>query len=176
MKKELLLPLALAASSLLASFNCAADWQDTANVPPEPPPEELAARAAAAAPGAAPSAENTVATPTSITAPPPPPAPAPSPAEVEVQAAPVSAPTDDIRSVTPPAPAPRVSKSTSIVLHPATLRTRPTSASTGDPIDAETRVRLESTVTNADGTWWFVTATGIGGGWMLETELGDPQN
>lgn len=172
MKKELLLSLTFA-----TSFNCFADWQDTANIPPEAPPEELAARAAAAAPGAAPSADNAVATPTSITAPPPAtPAPAPAPAQEEVQPAPVAAPVDDIKSLTPDTPAPRMPKSTSIVLHPAILRTRPTASSTGDGIEAETRVRMESTVTNADGTWWFVTAAGIGGGWLLETELGDPQN
>lgn len=79
-------------------------------------------------------------------------------------------------SASAPASTQRVSKATSIVLHPAVLRTRPTSASTGDSIDAETRVRLESSVVNADGTWWFVTATGVGGGWMLESELGDPQH
>lgn len=174
MKKELLLSLTFA-----ASFNCFADWQDTANVPPEAPPEELAARAAAAAPGATPAAENTVALPTSITQSVPAPAPAPTPAQVEVQQAPVSAPVDDIRTLAPVAPispVQRMPKSTAIILHPSILRTRPTSTGTGDPIDSETRVRMESSVTNSDGTWWFVTATGIGGGWLLESELGDPQN
>jgi hypothetical protein len=35
---------------------------------------------------------------------------------------------------------------------------------------------MESSVINGEGTWWFVTATGIGGGWLLESELGDPQH
>lgn len=172
MKKELLFSLSLAAASLTASFNgAAADWQDTSNLTPEPPPEELtAAAAAAAAPGAAPAAQ----------APAPSAAPAvaaPVPAQVDVLPAPVSAPPEEINApVAASAPAPRVSKASAFVLRPATLRSRPTSAGTGDPIAAETRVRLESSVRNADGTWWFVTATGIGGGWLLESELGDPQN
>jgi len=171
MKKELLFSLSLAAASLTASFNgAAADWQDTSNLTPEAPPQELtAAAAAAAAPGAAPAAE-AVAPPAATVA-------APTPAQVNVLPAPVSAPPEEINApAAAPAPAPRVSKASAFVLRPAALRTRPTSTGKGDPIAAETRVRLESSVRNADGTWWFVTATGIGGGWLLESELGDPQN
>jgi hypothetical protein len=164
MKKELLFPLLLATASLTASFNCAADWQDTSNLPPEPPPEELlkaAAAAAAAAPGAMPV---------------PTPAPAATPVQIEVLPAPVPVPIEEIKSVTPVVSTWHTPRATSIVLHDATLRTRPTVAGTGDPIAAETRVRMESNISNADGNWWYVTATGIGGGWLLETELGDPQN
>lgn len=177
MKKELLLSLSIAAASLMASFNCAADWQDTTNIAPEPPPEELvkaAAAAAAAAPGAIPEAQPVAAAPAS--APLPAPAAAPTPAQVDVLPAPVFAPADEIKSVTPVVSTWHTPRATAIVLHAAALRSRPTGAGTGDVIAAETRVRMESSVTNAEGAWWFVTATGVGGGWLLESELGDPQN
>ncbi len=177
MKKELLFPLTFAAATLVASVSYAAEWQDASNLPPEPPPEELrAAAAAAAAPGAIPAAQAATPAPSAVAPTPAAPAqPAPAPARVDVQPAPVSAPPDEIKTVTPVVSTWHTSKATSIVLHNATLRTRPTGNGKGDPIAAETRVRMESSVINAEGTWWFVTATGIGGGWMLEKELGDPQ-
>jgi len=68
-------------------------------------------------------------------------------------------------------------KPTAIMLRASALRSRPTAAGTGDVIvPAETRVRVESKLSNADGDWWFVTATGLGGGWILQSEAGDPQN
>ena len=170
MKKELLFSMSLAAASLAASFNCAADWQDTSNLAPEAPPEELvAAAAAAAAPGAAAVTQATPPAPAAVSE------PAPTANPENVPAAPVSAPDEVIKSVTPVVSTWHAPKATSIVLHNAILRSRPTGSGTGDPIAAETRVRMESNVVNAEGNWWFVTATGIGGGWMLESELGDPQ-
>ena len=94
---------------------------------------------------------------------------------MEVPIAPVAPSDDVIKTVTPVVSTWHAPKATAIVLNSATLRSRPTSRGNGDVIPSETRVRMESSVVNGEGTWWFVTATGIGGGWMLESELGDPQ-
>lgn len=176
MKKELLLSLSVAAA-LTASSSWAADWQDASDLAPEPPPEELlAAAAAAAAPGAIAVAQATTTAPTPAPAPKAAVEPAPTPAQIDVQPAPVSAPPDVIKSVLPPPPPVRMAKASTYVLHAAILRSRPTTKGSGDPVAADTRVRMESSVTNGEGTWWFVTAPGVGGGWLLEKELGDPQN
>lgn len=67
-------------------------------------------------------------------------------------------------------------KMTAVMLHAAALRDRPRADSTGEVVaPAETRMRLEKHTQNADGSWWYVTATGLGGGWMLESEMGSPQ-
>ncbi len=184
MKKELLISLLLATASLTASLECAAQWQDISNDVPAAPPEELRAQAAAAAaPGAIPAAQPAADAPRPAAKPAPVPVQTYTPTPVgavqsDVLPAPVSAPPDEGKSLTPVIATPKIeraAKMNSIVLHPSTLRTRPMASSTGDRIDAETAVRMESTITNSDGTWWFVTATGIGGGWMLEKELGDPR-
>jgi hypothetical protein len=48
--------------------------------------------------------------------------------------------------------------------------------STGDAVaTADKRVRLERSVNNGDGKWWYVTASGLGGGWVMENELGGQQ-
>lgn len=66
-------------------------------------------------------------------------------------------------------------KPTAFVLHAATLRDRPRQGSQGEVVaPADTRVRLEKMTQNVDGTWWFVTANGLGGGWVLESEMGSP--
>ena len=77
----------------------------------------------------------------------------------------------------PAASAPaHAAKHTAIMLRSAALRDRPTTNATGDAVvQAETRVRLEASVKNGDGDWWFVTAAGVGGGWVLESEMGSPQ-
>ncbi|PTU31317.1 hypothetical protein [Stenotrophobium rhamnosiphilum] len=227
MKKELLLSILFASSSLLASFESVAQakgqWQETpTDAALEETPVELradasaaAAAAAAAAPGAvqqkaelpgltntaavaprvAPAVPTPVPVPVPVSEPVPVAVPAAAPVvvptpvavpvaapapvadtQLEVLPAPVSAPPpDEYRSVTPTVSVWNTSKSTAVVLHPVPLRTRPVVANTGDIIDAETRVRLESSTINADGIWWFVTAPGIGGGWLLESAMGSPQ-
>lgn len=53
------------------------------------------------------------------------------------------------------------------------LRDRPVSTAGGDLlIAAGTLVHLSGSAVNAEGTWWFVTAAGIGGGWLPESDLG----
>lgn len=153
MKKELLFSLSLTAV-LAAGSSFAGDWMDTTHLPPEPPPPELVPAAPAAAEASA---------------------PAPVAATPEVPAAPIRAPDDEIKTVTPVVSTQNTAKATAIVLRAAALRSRPTSGGTGDIVAAESRVRLESHVVNGEGSWWFVTATGVGGGWLLESELGDPQ-
>ena len=67
-------------------------------------------------------------------------------------------------------------KGTAVTLRSVALRDRPTSTSTGDAVaTADKRVRLERSVNNGDGTWWYVTAAGLGGGWVMESELGGQQ-
>lgn len=150
---------------------------------PMPATEAAAPALAAVEPSPAPfaAAPEPAATPApvaaaaAIPASPPPTPVAPAPVAAAVPAAPAYAPDDEIKTVTPVASTQNTAKATAIVLRAAALRSRPTSRGTGDIVAAETRVRLESHVVNGEGSWWFVTATGVGGGWLLESELGDPQ-
>lgn len=87
-------------------------------------------------------------------------------ASTEAAAAPVAAPS--VASTT---------RSTAILPNAATLRDQPKTSATGAIVaPAKTRVRLENSLKNAEGTWWFVTADGIGGGWVQESETSDRQN
>jgi hypothetical protein len=64
------------------------------------------------------------------------------------------------------------SKNTAVILRPVALRDRPVANATGDVIaSADTSVRLEHGIKNSDGNWWFVTAPGLGGGWVQTSEL-----
>lgn len=168
MKKELLLSVLFASVSLVTSFESLAQQAQTG----EPAEELRAAAAAAAAPGALPLSVGEIA----ATPPPPEAMSEPLASEAEVLPAPVSAPPrEEIRSVAPVVSTWNNAKASAVVLHPTQLRSRPVVSGPGETIDAETRVRLESSTSNADGTWWFVTAPGIGGGWLLESEMGSPQ-
>lgn len=79
----------------------------------------------------------------------------------------------------PPAAAASVSKSAAgslVIPHAVTLRDRPKADAVGEIVaPADMQVRLERSVSNADGTWWFVTAKGLGGGWVMESEMNRPQ-
>ena len=120
---------------------------------------------------------------------PPHPAPAAAPAASEPVTAPVSAPVP----VTPDAPSLPVEPVTATpVVKPPVERIVPSAASPSatvregvelrgaptpgnrdrEPLQAGTVVHLVSKVRNASGVWWFVTATGVGGGWLLESDLG----
>lgn len=73
-------------------------------------------------------------------------------------------------------PAASTAAGTFALPHAVALRDRPKADSVGDVVaPADKQVRLERSVSNADGTWWYVTANGIGGGWVLESEMGRPQ-
>ncbi|PTU31316.1 hypothetical protein [Stenotrophobium rhamnosiphilum] len=93
------------------------------------------------------------------------------------QAAAESVPPQASASVASAASAtPQTSKATAVVLRAVALRDRPKLDSTGEVVvPAEKRVRLEKSTQNADGTWWYVTADGLGGGWVVETEVGSAQ-
>jgi hypothetical protein len=102
-----------------------------------------------------------------------------APALAVAQDGAVPDPSETVTSA-PSAPTPPAQQAkaigTAITLRAAGLRSRPTAARTADVIvPAETHVRLEAHLSNADGIWWYVTANGIGGGWQLESEVGDPQ-
>ncbi|TXH05589.1 MAG: hypothetical protein E6R07_01915 [Nevskiaceae bacterium] len=139
----------------------------------EPPPAELQPPAAPVQVAAAPApAADAVPMPTPVApdAPPlvttPPPAPsvaAPAtPSAAAVQPAVRAAVSDAV----PKAPYAAVRVDTG-------LRDRPVTTAAGDLlIAAGTLVHLSGKAVNAEGTWWFVTATGIGGGWLPESDLG----
>ncbi len=75
------------------------------------------------------------------------------------------------------APAAAATPGTSAVIQRAvTLRDRPQANSMGSVVaSADKRVRLERGIKNADGSWWYVSANGLGGGWVLESEISGPQ-
>ena len=88
------------------------------------------------------------------------------PAEAESAAAPAA----------PVASAP-AAKSTAVVIKAATLRDRPKTSGTGSiVVPLDTRVRIESVISNGDGNWAYVTSEGIGGGWVLESVISSPKN
>lgn len=63
-------------------------------------------------------------------------------------------------------------KNTAVILRPVALRDRPTASATGDVVaNADTSVRLERGVKNSDGNWWYVTAPGLGGGWVQTSDM-----
>lgn len=63
-----------------------------------------------------------------------------------------------------------------VITHAVTLRDRPKADSVGAVVaPADKPVRLEQSVSNADGNWWYVTASGLGGGWVMESEMSRPQ-
>lgn len=164
MKKELLISTVFAAGFLVSSFETAA--QVSAD-------ELRAAAAAAAAPGAMPVDESVMSQTNMAELP----AADPLANEPDVLPAPVDAPPrEEVRSVAPVISTWNTNKATAVVLHPVPLRARPVASANGETVDAETRVRLESSTSNADGNWWFVTVPGIGGGWLLESEMGSPQH
>lgn len=77
-----------------------------------------------------------------------------------------------VRTATAPAPASSKNRSTAVILRPVALRDRPTNSGTGDVVaSADTPVRLERGIKNADGNWWFVTAPGLGGGWVQTSDM-----
>lgn len=43
----------------------------------------------------------------------------------------------------------------------------------GQMVPTGTAVRLVSPLKNTQGSWWFVTARGVGGGWLRDVELYD---
>ncbi|MES2488438.1 MAG: hypothetical protein V4607_01515 [Pseudomonadota bacterium] len=70
------------------------------------------------------------------------------------------------------AAAPQVTKATAVVPRAVALRDRPQLSSVGDVVvPADKKVRLSSTVNNSDGNWWYVTADGLGGGWVPESDM-----
>lgn len=167
MKTTMLFPRVLAVAAMSLSFGAMA--QD--DLPLDPPAELIADMASAAAPGAIPAKRAPTPAPTAAVS------ASAAPESVAVTRAPVSAPPqEEIRSVTPVVSTWNSTKATAVVLRSVALRTRPVATGTGDLIAAETRVRLESSTANSDGTWWFVTAPGIGGGWLLEKDIGSPQH
>lgn len=59
----------------------------------------------------------------------------------------------------------------------ALLRSSPVMSGIGEvqPLPDGTPVRLVSPLKNTQGQWWFVTARGVGGGWVRDVELTDYQ-
>lgn len=95
---------------------------------------------------------------------------------VETGPAPVkaSAPAHHRAHVSSAAETSSAAKNTAVILRPVALRDRPVNNATGDVVaSADTSVRLEQGVKNSDGNWWFVTAPGLGGGWVQTSELGN---
>ena len=77
------------------------------------------------------------------------------------------------KPLAPATPQP-VSGPTAKTLRGAQLRSRPTTnAQDSQALAAGSTVRLVTPIKNAEGEWWFITATGIGGGWVLVSELTD---
>lgn len=96
--------------------------------------------------------------------------PAPAPQASAAPVAPVATPS------AAPTAASKSAAGSMVIPHAVTLRDRPKIDSVGEVVaPADKQVRLEQSVSNADGNWWYVTASGLGGGWVLESEMSRPQ-
>ncbi len=63
-----------------------------------------------------------------------------------------------------------------VIPRAVTLRDRPKTDSAGSIVaPSKKQVRLEHSISNSEGNWWYVTASGLGGGWVQESEMGSPQ-